>query len=51
MVVQDDPSSRIYVEVVGWVNVFNSTFGSPDDLRRLIGEPTQLDSWAVWLKT
>jgi hypothetical protein len=43
VVIQDDPSSRIYVEAVGWVNVFDSTFGSPDDLRRLIGEPTQIE--------
>jgi hypothetical protein len=43
VVVPDDPSSRIYVEMVGWVNVFDSLFGSPDDLRRLIGLPTQLE--------
>ena len=43
VVVPEDASSRINVEAVGWVDVFDSVFGSPDDITRLLREPTQAE--------
>jgi len=43
VVVPEDPSSRINVEAVGWVSVYDAVFGSPNDITRLLGEPTQAE--------
>ncbi len=43
VVVPDAPSTRVSVQAVGWVSVYDAVFGAADDLRRLLAEPTQLE--------